>query len=557
MISLLLVAILVPTLAGLFLLLFPSASGKCFRRVESFLSRFANSRLAPFAIVISALVFSCLWASFLLLPEPRVSDEFSSLLNADTFCEGRLTNPPHPMWKHFESFHIIQHPTYNSKYPPGKGLFLAVGQLAGHPILGVWLSMALAAAAIFWMLNSVFPKAWSLTGTALALFNPQVMEWNWNYWGGTVSLLGGAIFLGGFWRNLKKPPELSPSAMMGLGAGVLALNRPFEGFVLCCLAGVALLYQWRKSWNGGVILKRFVIPLTAAAMPFLAFNGYYNFRVTGHPLTMPYAVYENQYSNKPLFIWGSDRPTVPSYHNEEMRFFYYREDLYSDSARTSRGFVTNVLGKLQRYDEFFWHKLAFVCLIPIIAVARREPRCRLALWLFLLPLVISVSLAIYTFPHYTAPIFPLLLILLIFGLRELHLWKFKGRRWGRLAARVLIIYLCIFSLASFADRQSLYQRTAWEYRRAAVLSHLEADGKKHLVIVKYGPGHVPDSEWVYNRADIDNSRVVWARDLGEAENRNLLNYFNDREVLILEPDNPNHPFFQMLRNVMPEVSQLR
>jgi len=72
--------------------------------------------------------------------------------------------------------------------------------------------------------------------------------------------------------------------------------------------------------------------------------------------------------------------------------------------------------------------------------------------------------------------------------------------------------------------------------RAAIVGQLNSLPGPQLVLVRYKPGHDTLIEWVYNDADIDSSKVIWARDMGEPQNDELLRYYPDRRIWLLEAD---------------------
>jgi hypothetical protein len=142
-------------------------------------------------------------------------------------------------------------------------------------------------------------------------------------------------------------------------------------------------------------------------------------------------------------------------------------------------------------------------------------------------------LVIWFEPHYAAPLTATLFAIVTQGIRHLRQWKWKSYRIGVFASR--LIFILVIAGAFSSDTVNAPRR-GWNLARARVASRLQASAQKNLIIVRYAPDHDVNHEWVYNAADMDAAKVVWARYIPGLDLKPLLDYYHDRSIWVVDAD---------------------
>lgn len=532
-------------LAAVAIAVAPMRRGRWLRAVRERFARLA--RMKRVAILVCAILPIVIRLSTMAIdpvPEPSIHDEFSHLLLGDTLAHGRLTNPTHPMWRHFESIHIIQKPTYNSMYPPGQGAFLALGEVVfGEPWAGVLISVGLMFAAMCWMMQGWLPGAWALFGTLVAMLKFGISGfWVDSYMGGSVGAIGGALLIGSLPRLRRQDARPLHALLLGIGIVLLMNTRPFEGSVLSAAALIYLVPSLARRFrkNGWYLLKTLALPAGAVLFCGIAFTGYYCWRVTGSPLRMPYQVNRDTYGwPENLAFLAPKKLTLDDKVLDSM----YRKEVEHHQRYSSWDRIVDSLS-VRMFDVwtfFIGPLLTFpILLLPWLYRNRRTR----PLLLFLGVIAVLNLFQMVLYPYHLAPAVPVIFTLVAASMRIVYLWLSRtAERRGLYFAMVLpVCVVLITAMKSPAAQLNLplaYWERGWEAHRdarVAIEDWLGAHARKQLVIVRYGKGHSPDQEWVYNGADIDGSKIVWARERDAQSNKRLLKYFSDRQAWLLQAD---------------------
>jgi hypothetical protein len=332
---------------------------------------------------------------------------------------------------------------------------------------------------------------------------------------------------------------------MAAGLAILANTRPYEGLALSAPALLLLATFLLRHWPvpAEVYLKQVAMPLALCLIATAVAMGYYNQRVAGNAFRMPYEVNGEAYRSSPPFLWQQIRPQ-PIYNHPDMRDFYLRFRREFQFTRTKQG--------LLRHTAVFV-LVVWLCFIgPIFSIALGFAPWALCDRSMQTPLLIGVVFLlavwaeVWTHAHYLAPGTGLLYLILLQCMRRLWHLIWHERPIGKILVRVIPILCLVMVILQLAVLRLHAHREApcpaGMEHRALLLKQLEILPEKHLVIVRYPTGHDDNHEWVYNEADIGNSKVVWARDMGQSGNQELLREFRDRRVWLLDPDKcPFHP----------------
>jgi hypothetical protein len=178
--------------------------------------------------------------------------------------------------------------------------------------------------------------------------------------------------------------------------------------------------------------------------------------------------------------------------------------------------------------------------VPLVTIGRVWRRRRMLVIGACAGLFAVVTEA-FSSPHYLAPAAAVIIAIVVECCRHLR------------ASRVYVVKLLPLSMAAvltlrigaqslglpYTDKhnyQSWCCRVQPNSNQARIAAQLDQIPGNHLVFVRAKTDEDNLLQWIYNDADIDRSRIVWARDLGSEKDAELMRYYAGRHTWMVDPN---------------------
>jgi hypothetical protein len=441
------------------------------------------------------------------------------------------------MHRFFETIFVVQQPSYSSMFPLGQGLALAFGQAVFHcPWVGVLLTTGALCAFCYWMLRAWVRPEWALLGGLLAVcqFGP-LCYWMNCYWGGAVSGLAGCLVFGALPR-LCESGRVRHAIILGAGIALQMLTRPYESLLLVAAAAAYLTFALRSPGLYRKLLRPLPYVFLAVA-PGLGLTLLHDRAVTGEWTTMPYQLSQYQYGVPAAFTFQPNPIPHRDLTPEQELDYRAHADVHGEGPETFGRFAARLAARV-RFYRFFLLAPLYGGFAVFLVFLRKWPQIWVVFTLLLFAL--GTNLYPYFYPHYIAATACLFLLAAMAGLERLNRGLVAKGIIVLCAAHFLFWYGLRLVGGPIASSAGVYE--AWDFindgdpeGRIAIHDQLASETGKQLVFVRYSAEH-GFHNWVQNAADIDAARVVWALDLGPAEDERLRHYYAGRAAWLLEPD---------------------
>lgn len=513
-------------------------------------------------------------ANHILEREPHIQDSVTYLFQAQTLARGRLAAPAPPLaaaeaTPHFaQEFLLVRGDRWFGKYTPGYPALLALGVLARahwllNPLLAaLTVALAMPLAKIFSpsrrrptathgrpakpsdtdTLNTDLPDTLPLQTIdllpLLLALSPFFLIMSGSLMAHTAELWWAMLFMVA-WAQAWRQGRRRWAVAAGIAFGLLFLTRPYTAAIVGLAYGLALPLFLRSPaaqhprCSAGHLTRATVPLLLLAAAPFLLALPAYQAAVTGDPLTDPRLLY-----------WPYDRVGFGPGSGEPQNTFTYAPTAadpaiqwHTDPNQPPRGHTParglyNLGVNLDALEHalFGWPALFSLSFVWLAFLLRRP---RAVDWLMLLVLaavtgghVVYWASGVAYGPRYLFAALPALAFLTARGIAAL------AGVVGRGPITLLVGGLAVFGLFTLPGRLASYR----DYNfvdpalRAAVADAVE---RPALVFVEAGTA----DWWEYGSFFSGNTPwldgpVVYARDLGAAENTRLSQTFPGRAVYL-------------------------